>query len=161
MASSTNKKVHIRRFERDSLSGFVNPATYLGPDGLEFLSLNGSVAVIPYREIKSVHFVKDFPASDAAVGRRNFLARPKLDGLWVRLRFRDEETLEGVLPNNLLQFEPLGFTVIPPDFTYNNQRLFIPREALLDIQVLGVVGSPLREAKRKVKPKDQIELFEP
>jgi len=28
--------------------------------------------------------------------------RPKLDGLWVKLRYNDGETLEGVVPNDLL-----------------------------------------------------------
>jgi len=50
--------------------------------------------------------------------------------------------------------------VVPPDPTSSNQRVFVPRAALADVQVLGVVGSPLRPAKPKPKPKDQIELFE-
>jgi hypothetical protein len=160
LPSSTNKKVQIRRFDRDPLSGFVNPATYLGKDGLEFLNLAGSVIVIPYQDVKAVHFVKDFPAADAAPDRRTFLTRPKMDGLWVRVRFRDLEMLEGVVTNNLLAFDGIGFTLIPPDSSYGNQRLFIPRTALLEIQVLGVVGSPLRP-KRKSQAREQIELFEP
>lgn len=151
--------MQIRRFDRDPLSGFVNPATYLGKDGLEFLNLAGSVLVIPYQDVKAVHFVKDFSTGEAAPDRRTFLTRPKMDGLWVRVRFRDLEMLEGVVTNNLLAFDGIGFTLIPPDFSYSNQRLFIPRTALLEIQVLGVVGSPLR-AKRKGQAREQIELFE-
>jgi len=60
-----------------------------------------------------------------------------------------------------MQLEPYGFTVVPPDFSYNIQRMFVPKAALLDIQVLGVVGSALRQSKRKPKPsQDQIGLFE-
>jgi hypothetical protein len=41
------------------------------------------------------------------------------------------------MPNNLLHVEPLGFNLIPPDTT---QRLWVPREAVTSVQVLGVVG---------------------
>ena len=48
----------------------------------------------------------------------------------------------------------------PPNPGINNQRVFVPRAALTELQVLGVVGSPLRLPKVKPKPKEQIELFE-
>ena len=41
----------------------------------------------------------------------------------------------------------------------NNQRVFVPRQALKSIQVLGVVGSPLRAKRRKTPPADQPTLF--
>lgn len=92
-----------------------------------------------------------------------FLTRPKTGGLWVRLIFRDGDQLEATLSNNLLQVEPRGVTVTLPDLNGNCQRAFVPREALRELQVLGVVGSPLRrEAKQKPRPADreQIKLFE-
>src|SRR5687768_10749777 len=89
LASSTNKKVHIQRFDRESLAGFVNLATYQTPTGIELLQRSGNVLVVPYAEIKTVYFVRDFPAGEP-IARRSFLNRPKLDGLWVRLTFRDQ-----------------------------------------------------------------------
>lgn len=163
LAASTNKKVQIYRFDRESLSGFVNPVTYLTPSGIELLDLTGTVNMVPYSEIKTVHFVRDFAPGEPAPERKHFLTRPKLDGLWVRMRFRDQDTMDGVLPNNLLQLEQQGFTFIPPDFSSNSQRVFVPRTAVQAVQVLGVVGSPLRAPGRRKKPihvKDQIELFE-
>jgi hypothetical protein len=161
LPSSTSKKVQIWRFDRDLLSGFVNPLTYLRDFGIELLSLSGTVSTIPYREIKRVHFVKDFDPAGKPLERRVFLTRPKLDGLWVRMLFKDGEALEGVLSNDLLQLEPQGFTIVPPDYSYNNQRVFVPKSALSEIHVLGVVGSQLRKTASKRKPvKDQIRLFE-
>ena len=163
MSSSTTKKVQIRRFQRESVSGFVNPLTYLTSDGVEFLNLNGMVVNVPYAEIKAVYFVREFEAGENEPERRAFLTRPKLDGLWVRMHFRDEDVLEGILTNNLLVYEPYGFTVVPPDFSYANQRLFIPRAALKEMQVLGVINSPLRQPKPKAPkklPKDQFGLFD-
>ena len=57
--------------------------------------------------------------------------------------------LDGILPNNLLAWDIAGFTVTPPEPDANNQRVFVPRQALKSIQVLGVVGSPLRPEAEK------------
>ena len=150
--------VVLRRFDRENLTGFVNPVSYLQPHNVELLKPDGALALVPYDEIKSVCFVKDFEAE--AETRRIFLTRPKLEGLWVRMQFRDGEVMDGVLPNNLLNWETAGFTVTPPEPDANNQRVFVPRSALKTIQVLGVVGSPLRTRRRKAaQASDQPTLF--
>ncbi len=64
------------------------------------------------------------------------------------------------MSNNLLQVEQQGFTVIPPDPYSNNQRIFIPRASLRSVEVLGVVGSPLKKRKDKAGAKEQIGLFD-
>jgi hypothetical protein len=76
------------------------------------------------------------------------------------MHFRDGDTLEGLHPNNLLLMEPYGFTVTPPDPSANEQRVFVPRAALSEIQALGVIGSPLRRQKSRKPAKDQLEMFE-
>ena len=81
---------------------------------MELLSAEGNVATVPYSEIKSIAFVRDFEHAGGAE-RSTFLTRPKMDGLWVRLQFRDGDVLEGVMPNNLLQIEQYGVSVTPPD----------------------------------------------
>ena len=159
MAVSTTKKVLIRRFDREPLPGFVSPHNFLQPAGVELLTPEGAVSLVPYEEVKTVSFVKDFDAADE-VEKKTFNTRPKIDGLWVRMKFRDGEVMDGILPNNLLQLEPQGFTVIPPEPYGNNQRIFLPRVALAELQVLGVVGSPLRRRKPRAVPKEQIKLFE-
>jgi len=160
LAVSTTKKVRISRFDREPLLGFVNPQTYLRPNGVELLTPDGNFALLPYDEIKAVQFVKDFDPPDPGSERKVFSTRPKMDGLWVRVKFRDGEVMDGILANNLLLVEAQGFTVVPPDPYSNNQRLFLPRIALAELQVLGVVGSPLRRRKPKVVPKGQIGLFD-
>lgn len=159
MAGSTTKKAIIRRYEKEAVAGWISPAAYLQPTGVEVLLPDGrTIVLVPYEEIKTVSFVREFSSLESE--RRAFLTRPKMEGLWVSLTFRDGEVLEGILPNNLLLVEPNGFTVIPPDPNGNQQRLFVPRESLHAVEVLGVVGSPL--AKRKPKPvaKEQGLLFE-
>ena len=159
MASSTSKRVLIQRFDRESLQGYVNPVAYLAAEGVELLSQTGSVSVVAYTDIKAVCFVAGF---DSANPLRNklFTSRPKTAGLWVRLKFRDGESMDGVIPNNLLQIEARGFTFTPPDLGGGGaQRLFVPREALTAIEVLGVVGSALRP-KKKAEPEGQLRMFE-
>jgi hypothetical protein len=160
LAGSTSKKVRISRFDREALLGYVNPQTYLRAAGVELLTPDGNYTVVAYDEIKSVQFVKDFEPPDPAAERKVFNTRPKMDGLWVRVKFRDGEVMDGILANNLLLVEPHGFTVVPPDPYSNNQRVFLPRTALRELQVLGVVGSPLRQRKPKAVPKEQIGLFD-
>ena len=160
MGGSTTKKVLVRRFDREPLAGYINPQSYLRPAGVELLTPDGGFTVVPYLDVKMVSFVRDFDALEIPDERKVFNTRPKVSGLWVRMTFRDRDILEGVLTNNLLLLETHGFTVVPPDPSSKNQRIFAPRTALTEVQVLGVVGSPLRKPKAKPAPKEQIELFE-
>ena len=73
------------------------------------------------------------------------LSRPKLDGLWVRLRFIDGDTLEGVVPNDLLGLLDNGVHITPPDLSSSTDRIFVPRPALSELTVLGVVGVARRK----------------
>ena len=92
---------------------------------MELLSLSGMASIVPYGEIKRVHFVKDFDPLGKPPARNAFLTRPKLDGLWVRLLFKDGDALEGVLSSNLLQLEP-------PCLLFLQQRIFVLKSALAD-----------------------------
>ena len=159
MSTSTTKKALIRRYDRETMAGFVNPASFLQPDGVELLSGDGHASAVPYAEIKFVSFVREFEGG-AEPERSNFQTRPKIAGLWVNLRFRDGTVVEGIIPNNLMLLEPAGFTVTPPDSVGNLQRLWVPRQSLMAVEVLGVVGSPLRQRKTKPPAKDQIGLFD-
>jgi hypothetical protein len=159
LAGSTIKKAVVRRYEREPLAGYINPLTFLQDTGIELLSAAGQVGTVPYTEIKWIAFVREFPGA-AEEERRVFLTRPKMEGLWVSLRFRDGEVMEGVMTNNLLQVEQFGFTIIPPDPLSNHQRYFVPRISLETLEVLGVVGSPLKKRKLKPTPKEQIGLFD-
>ena len=51
--------------------------------------------------------------------------------------FADGEVMDGIMANNLLGWDVAGFTVTPPEPDSNNQRVFVPRQALKTMQVLG------------------------
>lgn len=140
----------------------MNPTSFLRPDGVELLSTAGALIVLPYAEVKAVCFVRDFQSQGRDPDQKVFHARPRKEGLWVRMEYRDGETMEGLMPNNLLELEPPGFTVIPPNPASNKQRIFVPRTALRSFHILAVIGSQLKERKKKLAPpaEKQLEMFE-
>lgn len=160
MAQSTNKKVILARFEREPVEGFVQASTGFDSEVIEVLTPPGVLVRIPVEDTKAICFVKDLDIGETWREHRTFLTRPKTPGLWVRLLFRDGDSLEGILPNNLLLVEASGYSIIPPDPTFQNQRIFVPRAALREVQVLGVVGSPLRRRPPKKQAEEgQLEMF--
>ena len=165
-SSSTNKRVLVVRFDREPVTGVVSPQEMFHDGVVEVLSLSGTLVTTPLADIKAVCFVKDLPTQEAWKANRFFTVRPKMEGLWLRLRFRDDDAMEGIAPNNLLLLESAGFQLIPPDPSFLNQRIFVPRTAVSEVQVLGVIGSPLRKAVAAVAKKKaqgamgQIGLFD-
>lgn len=149
---STTKKVIVRKLGRDSLSGYVAP-TFIADGKLELLNQSGKVILIDLSEIKSVDFVRDFSDS-ASTGRKTFASRPRTEGLWVRLKFSDNDVLEGMMPNDLVQLSPDGYLITPPDTRGNVQRVFVPKTALEEMNVLAVIGRP--DARRKPAKPEEI-----
>jgi Family of unknown function (DUF6982) len=143
---STHKKVIVRKMGRDSISGYVAPAHFVVEDKLELLNPSGKVVLIDLAEIKSVDFVRDFSES-AGAGRKTFTTRPRTEGLWVRLKFIDNDVLEGMMANDLTQVVPQGYLITPPDTRGNTQKVFVPKSALHEMIVLAVIGRP--ETRRK------------
>ena len=137
---STYKRVVIHKLDHCMLKGYADSTHYVGPNGIEMLDREGRAVTVPLQEIKGVFFVKEFDGNPQRSERKLFLSRPRLAGLWVRMTFKDSEVLEGLLPNNLLELSPEGFLVTPSDLYSNNLRIFVPRTALNEISVLGVIA---------------------
>jgi len=144
--SSTHKKVMILMLDGEVVRGYLNPATLGRADSIDLLTPDGEHQPIALLDVKSVHFVREFLDS-LEPERKIFLSRPKLDGLWVRLRFRDGEIMEGIVSNDLLDLLDTGVQLTPPDLHGNSLRLFIPRSALEEMKVLGVVGVARRTSR--------------
>jgi len=157
---STHKKVIVRKTDRDSISGYVAPANFVVEGKLELLNTTGNVVGIDLRDIKAVYFVREFSDSEVMT-RKTFTTRPRTEGLWVRLRFKDNETIEGIMPNDLAQNPAEGFLLNPPDLRSNTQRVFVPRTSLTSLTVIAVIGSARRRRKGGVPDTRQVPLFEP
>jgi hypothetical protein len=152
---STHKKVVVRKLDRDSINGYVAPANFVHEGKLELLNTTGNVIAIDLREVKVVTFVRDFGESESP-GRKTFTTRPRTEGLWVRLRFKDGDVLEGMMPNDLMQASPEGYLINPPDLRSNTQRMFVPRSALESLTVLAVIGATRR--RRRGLPTDALQV---
>jgi len=155
---STHKKVVVRKMDRDSINGYVAPANFVREGKLELLNTAGNVVAIDLRDIKGVYFVRDFGDSES-LSRKTFTSRPRTEGLWVRLRFKDNEVLEGMMPNDLSLTTAEGFLVNPPDQRSNTQRIFVPRSALDSLTVLAVIGATRRHRKGVPADTRQVQLF--
>ena len=154
---STHKKVIVRKMDRDSVSGYVGP-TLVADGKVEVLNTAGNVVAIDLREIKGVYFVREFGEAESLT-RKTFTSRPRSEGLWVRLHFKDNEILEGLMPADLMHAMPEGFLVNPPDQRSNTQRIFVPRTALESLTVLAVIGAS-RRRRRGAQDQRQVPMFE-
>ncbi|MGA9733521.1 MAG: hypothetical protein WBQ83_22760, partial [Candidatus Acidiferrales bacterium] len=86
VSSSTRKKVVVLLMDRTPLKGYLNSPSLGAAETIDLLTPDGEHVEIAAANVKSVYFVREFPeAFDPE--RKVFLSRPKLDGLWVRLRF--------------------------------------------------------------------------
>jgi hypothetical protein len=108
------------------------------------LTPDGEQRNFAVKDVRSIYFVREF-SGDYEPERKAFLSRPKLDGLWVRLKFRDEETIEGVVPNDLLALLDRGVQITPPDLHGTTLKIFIPRSALTELRAASLLPRPSRD----------------
>ena len=181
---SSHKKVIVRRFTGDLLPGYLAASHFLEAPAsdtrtaqtsdwtLHLLDLSGRIVPVRLGEVKTVCYVRDFNLPDTKdperLLRRSFLARPRGEGLWVRVAFRSGDSLEGLAPTDLTLADDFmadrGIQISPPDTRSNTQRVFIPRSAITEMQVLAVVTSRTRQPpapKTGVSAELQEELFRP
>lgn len=150
--ASAQKKVIIRTFAGEVAWGYLPQGGFLQVDEVGYIGVDGRLSSFTLNNIRHICYVRDFNLDDRVdperIGRRAFPARPRGDGLWLRLTFRDQEVLEGLTNFNLgfadSLLEDRGILITPPDARANTQRLFIPRAALQSMEVLGVVTAPSR-----------------
>jgi Family of unknown function (DUF6982) len=156
--AATRKKVVILLLDGTTLRGYVNSSEVGRTDNLDLLTSEGERRQIELGEVRSVYFVREMEGAFEPE-RKVFLSRPKLDGLWVRLRFRDGDEMEGIVSSNLLDLLDSGVQITPPDLHGNSLRIFVPRTALAEMKVLGVVGVARRTPKVATAAPEQSRLF--
>jgi len=161
--SSSRKKAIIRKYSRDWLAGYLPVAGFSNGGQLEILDLDGKVTRMNLEEVKWVCFVRDFnsgePTNPERLLRKTFAGRPRGEGIWLRLRLKDNEQLEGIAANDLSLIENEGIFLTPPDTRSNTQRIFLPRTSVAEMEVVAVISA---SGKRKsIGPELQESLFSP
>ncbi len=142
--ASTHKKVVVVSADKKPMPGYLSTARLGQSDPIDLLTQDGEHLAVPLEKVRAIYFVREF-SEEFEPERKAFLSRPKMDGLWVRLKFRDGETLEGIVPNDLLGLLDNGLQITPPDLNSLTDRIFVPRGALAELTVLGVVGIARRK----------------
>jgi len=168
--SSAHKKVIVRRFTGETLPGYLPLTSFVRNRAIDLLDLTGRVIPLLLNDIKYVCYVRDFNLHDTAnperLSRRTFLAKPRTEGLWLRMTFRTGELLEGLAPIDITLTDDLiqdaGLQLTPPDTRSNTQRLYVPRSSLTDLQLLAVITTPSRRKPLPASsvPSMQEDLFE-
>jgi hypothetical protein len=166
---NTRKKVIVRRFSGDTLPGYLPHDSFVRNNTIDLLDLSGRVLALPLNDIKTISYVRDFNLSDTQnperLTRRAFLARPRAEGLWLRITFRTTDQLEGLAPTDQSLLDGLvqdaGLFLSPPDTRSNTQRIYVPRIAITELVLLAVITNPSRRpaAERPSKESLQDELF--
>jgi len=109
-------------------------------------------------KVRCVYFVREF-SEKYEPERKTFLSRPKLEGLWLRVRFPDGEAYEGIIANDLRDLLENGVQLTPPDLHGNALRIFIPRTSCSEVKVMGVVGLARKTGRGAPAPAGQSKLF--
>jgi hypothetical protein len=102
---------------------------------------NGGHVDVSLDQLKALFFVKSFEGSTQYTEVKFFKSHPIVEGLWVRLRFHDDELTEGVIFNSIHFLLNPGFFLKPPDPLSNNQMVYVLRSSLKEFRVLGVRGT--------------------
>jgi len=143
---SNQKPVIVRRFSRDWLAGYANMRNLVNAGVLEILDTGGKLLTLSLSEIKHVSFVREFGAAGQQdperLLRKTFASRPRTAGVTVRIRFKDNDVLEGLAANDVSLLENDGLLLTPPDTRSNTQRIYIPRLAIAELEVLSVIKPP-------------------
>jgi hypothetical protein len=117
-------------------AGVPRPAEL--PPQLKIKAIDGKTHNIALSELKAVFFVKSFDGSKQYTETKFFNAHPVLEGIWARLHFNDNETIEGVIYNSLHFLTSEGFFLKPPDPHSNNQMMYVLKSSLRDFRIMGV-----------------------
>jgi hypothetical protein len=172
--SSAHKKVIVRRFTGETLPGYLPLTGFVRHRAIDLLDLSGRIVPLLLNDIKYISFVRDFNLHDTTnperLSRRTFLAKPRTEGLWLRMTFRSSDRapdlLEGLAPIDIALtddlIDDLGLHVTPPDTRSNTQRIYIPRTSLTELQLLAVITTPSRRKPLAASsvPSLQEDLFD-
>ena len=163
---TSRKKVIVRTREGALQSGYLPLTGILADREIEVLDLEGRLTPVPLETVRWIAFVRDFNLSDHTdperLTRRVFLARPRTEGLWLRLTLQGGDLLEGLAPLDRSLLDSLvddrGLYLIPPDVRSNTQRLYIPRAVIEAMQLLAIITSP---SKSKPAPRPRTPVAQP
>ncbi len=164
--ASARKPVIVRKFSRDWFAGYAGADIGQQKAELEILDLTGKVVRVGWEQVKWVCYVRDLPQGSSdqlnpeRLLRKRFSLRPRSAGLWLRLTLADGDELEGLAANDRTLVDGSGLLLTPPDTRSNTQRIYLPRLAIQDLEVLSLIGGAGRKRAEAQRPAgEQRDLF--
>jgi hypothetical protein len=123
----------------NTIEELLSNAPSSSPESFRIRRLDSdAVEEIPTKDIKAVFYVNSFEG-DSNHKKLNFHTKvPTVHGIWMRFRFLDGETMEGIVFNSIRYLVDPGFFVLPTDPGSNNKLVYVVKKWLVDHQVLGL-----------------------
>ena len=145
----------VIRFEDHAVRGFAQ-ASELGsveqllrnapqhPLDVIRLTLEGSGASqeVPIANAKAVFFVATFDGDTHHRALHFHENAPVKEWLWIRVRFQDNEAIEGIISNSHDFVLGPGFFMMPTDPDGNNKLIYVLKSRLKGFHVLGLRNAP-------------------
>lgn len=137
---SGRPKIIARTQSGKCFKGYLRDGRFLARGTLRMTTVEHQELPVDIHQLKGVFFVRDFNGNKDHLENKVLTSDPEQPGLRVRLRFEDNETMEGVVENQLDLLQADGFFFWPADPAANNSLIFVVKAALLGFRVLGVKG---------------------
>ena len=138
----------VIRGEEQTLKGYADRSQWpTDADGVHTQGLNsirlthlqsGTVEDVPLDNVKAVFFVKDFSGQTSHVDLLFHDRLPAMECLWIRIRFDDGETIEGMIENTQDHIMGPGFFMAPADPIGNNWLIYVSKSKLTGFEILGL-----------------------
>lgn len=104
-----------------------------------FRTTDGSaLADLNWSEVKGIFFVSSFEGDREQQPVQFYSQGPEIKSIWVEVTFQDGEVMEGYAKNALPVFKDAGFFLRPTSPGDNNQLIYVNRDAIAKLRVLGV-----------------------
>jgi hypothetical protein len=105
---------------------------------LRMKNLEGRDLPLDLDQLKGIFFVRDYEGDKEYLENKVLTSDPERKGLRIRIRFEDNETMEGVVENSVELLQAAGFFFWPADPQANNELIFVVKSSLLGFRVIGI-----------------------
>jgi hypothetical protein len=137
-------KVIARKLDGQIIKGYIETAPeVIYADDISISSLTEKVIEVPKREMKALFFPREFSGNKEYSDVKFFENQPRIEGLWVRVTFYDNEMIEGIVSNFRRLLLDETFYLKPTDANSNNELVCVFKASMKDFSVLGIRYSKL------------------
>jgi len=131
----------IKGFLQDAESFDPLSAGLIGtglPEKIVLQIPDGKEKIVDVKSAKAIFFVRTLEGRNDYVELKFFERNPQIEGLWIKIRFKDGEITEGIVHNSLPFVTHPGFFLRPPDLQSNNRVVYAVKSFLTEFRVLGI-----------------------